>query len=54
MLCLLLVAWLLVFCYSLTGCAASPPGKCNLAQHSGREGVPPGFHSPENRKDGKS
>jgi hypothetical protein len=42
-LCLLLVAWLLVYCYSLTGCAASPAGKGNLAQHSGREGVPPWF-----------
>ena len=29
-LCLLLVAWLLLYRYSLTGCAASPAGKCNL------------------------
>jgi hypothetical protein len=24
----------------LTECAASPAGKCNLAEHGGREGVP--------------
>jgi hypothetical protein len=36
----------------LTGCAASPAGKCNLAGHSGVKAFLPGFHSPENRKDG--
>ena len=42
-LCLAPVGWLLLYRYSLTGCAASPAGKCNLAQHPGREGVPPWF-----------
>jgi hypothetical protein len=42
-LCLLLVEWLLVYCYSSLGDAANPAGKCNLAGHCGREGVPPWF-----------
>ena len=54
MLCLLVVEWLLVYCYSSLGALRVRPESVTWLDTAGVKAFLPGFHSPENRKDGKS
>jgi hypothetical protein len=51
-LCLLLVEWLLVYCYSSLSALRVRPENVTWLNTAGVKAFLPGFHSPENRKDG--
>jgi hypothetical protein len=51
-LCLLLVEWLLVYCYSSLGALRVRPENVTWLDTAGVKPFLPGFHLPENRKDG--